>query len=71
MIGGKSYLAANGQLHWTLACGAVANGSYLWRNYKFLQIDNGTLITDEERDINKEINYTAVQVWNPWFLVYD
>ncbi|GIM60488.1 hypothetical protein CAPN008_05380 [Capnocytophaga canis] len=65
------FLTANGQLHWTLAYGAVANGRYLWRNYKFLQIDNETLIKDRKRDINEEINYTAVQVWNPWFLVYD
>ena len=65
--------AAEGELHWTLAFGARATGNYFWRNYYFLQIDNGTTIKEENRNrvISDSKHYTAVDWWNPWYLVYD
>ena len=63
--------ATKGQLHWTLALGAKATGNYWWRNYYFLQIDNGTLISNRHQFPKDAQNYTAIDWWNPWFLVYD
>ena len=63
--------ATKGQLHWTLALGAKATGNYWWRNYYFLQIDNGTLISNRHQIPKDAQNYTAIDWWNPWFLVYD
>lgn len=60
-----------GELHWTLAYGARATGGYFWRNYYFLQIDNGSKIKDRYQNPDKDAYYTKVDWWNPWLLVWD
>lgn len=59
-----------GSLHWTLAYGAKQTGNWLWRNYYFLQIDNGTSIGNQ-RSASNSGDYTAVDWWNPWLMVWD
>lgn len=54
--------------HWTLAYGAKQTGSYLWRNYYFLQIDNGAKIKTIG---DSEKNYHQVDWWNAWLMVWD
>lgn len=58
------------ELHWTLAYGARQTGSWLWRNYYFLQIDNGAKV-GIPGDMNDRGNYFKVQWWNPWLMVWD
>lgn len=60
----------NGSLHWTLAYGTRQTGSWLWRNYYFLQIDNGAKVGNNG-DINNSAHYTSVDWWNPWLMVWD
>lgn len=57
-------------LHWTLAYGARQTGSWLWRNYYFLQIDNGGKLDIPGNPSSKE-NYQKVDWWNPWLMVWD
>ena len=61
---------SGGQLHWTLAYGAKQTGSWLWRNYYFLQIDNGAKV-GVPGDKKNGGNYTKVDWWNPWLMVWD
>ena len=61
---------SGGQLHWTLAYGAKQTGSWLWRNYYFLQIDNGAKV-GVPGDNKNGGNYTKVDWWNPWLMVWD
>ena len=60
----------SGQLHWTLAYGAKQTGSWLWRNYYFFQIDNGAKV-GVPGDKKNGGNYTKVDWWNPWLMVWD
>ena len=62
--------SSRGQLHWTLAYGAKQTGSWLWRNYYFLQIDNGSAVEIPGSKTNGA-NYTKAQWWNPWLMVWD
>jgi hypothetical protein len=57
-------------LHWTLAYGAKQTGSWFWRNYYFLQIDNGAKV-GVPGDKKNGGNYTKVDWWNPWLMVWD
>ncbi len=57
-------------LHWTLAYGAKQTGSWGWRNYYFLQIDNGAKVGIPNNAKNKN-NYQRVDWWNPWLMVWD
>ena len=52
---------SGGQLHWTLAYGAKQTGSWLWRNYYFLQIDNGAKV-GVPGDKKNGGNYTKVDL---------
>ena len=61
---------SGGQLHWTLAYGAKQTGSWFWRNYYFLQIDNGAKV-GVPGDKKNGGNYTKVDWWNPWLMVWD
>ena len=61
--------SSSGQLHWTLAYGAKQTGSWLWRNYYFLQIDNGAAVGIPGSKTNGA-NYTKAQWWNPWLMVW-
>ena len=67
---GKIWIGSGGQLHWTLAYGAKQTGSWLWRNYYFLQIDNGAKV-GVPGDKKNGGNYTKVDWWNPWLMVWD
>lgn len=62
--------ASGSALHWTLAYGTRQTGNRFWRNYYFLQIDNGSKIgvPGSVRDWG---NYKSVDWWNPWLLVWD
>lgn len=60
----------NGGLHWTLAYGARQTGNWLWRNYYFLQIDNGAKVGVPGNKGDGR-NYTSVDWWNPWLMVWD
>ncbi len=60
----------DGQLHWTLAYGARQTGNWRSRTYYFLQIDNGGLV-GVLGSPDDESNYTQVDWWNPWLLVWD
>ena len=62
--------SSRGQLHWTLAYGAKQTGSWLWRNYYFLQIDNGSAVGIPGSKTNGA-NYTKAQWWNSWLMVWD
>lgn len=62
--------SSSGQLHWTLAYGAKQTGSWLWRNYYFLQIDNGAKV-GVPGDKKNGSNYIKVDWWNPWLMVWD
>ena len=64
-------LCASGeQLHWTLAYGARQTGNRFWRNYYFLQVDNGGKV-GVPGDPQKAASYRSVDWWNPWLLVWD
>ena len=43
---------------------------WLWRNYYFLQIDNGAKV-GMPGDKKNGGNYTKVDWWNPWLMVWD
>lgn len=62
--------ASGSALHWTLAYGTRQTGNRFWRNYYFLQIDNGSKIgvPGSVRDWG---NYKSVDWWNPWLKVWD
>ncbi|MFK8297127.1 hypothetical protein ACI76O_01905 [Capnocytophaga cynodegmi] len=65
--------ASGGELHYTLVYGVRQTGNYWWRNYYFLQIDNGSLypVGNRNQDPERNENYHSVDWWNPWFLVWD
>jgi hypothetical protein len=64
--------AKNSSLHWTVAYGAYQTGSYLWRTYYYLQHDNGSLFSrGGYKDPSVNSNYSQVDWWNPWLLVWD
>lgn len=62
--------SSGGSLHWTLAYGTRQTGSWFWRNYYFIQIDNGAKvgIPGNPRSNN---SYKKVDWWNPWLMVWD
>lgn len=61
--------AKNGDLHWTLAYGSFQSGNYFWRNYYFLQQDNAS--KGVYKNPNNKSNYSRVDWWNPWLMVWD
>ena len=62
--------SSGGGLHWTLAYGTKQTGSWFWRNYYFLQIDNGAKV-GIPNSMTNSANYTKVDWWNPWLMVWD
>ncbi len=56
--------------HWVLAYGARQTGSWFWRNYYFLQTDNGAYIKKIGNGRNNDA-YKSVEWWNPWLMVWD
>jgi len=62
--------AISGSLHWTLAYATKQTGNWLWRNYYFVQRDNGTLV-GKSNTIHNDSHYTCVDWWNPWLMVWD
>ena len=58
-----------GSLHWMLAFGTYQSGNYLWRNYYFIFHDNET--KGVPKDANDKENYSQVDWWNPWLMVWD
>lgn len=61
---------SDGQLHWVLAYGARQTGSWFWRNYYFLQIDNGSKVGVPGPAKHND-SYQRVDWWNPWLMVWD
>lgn len=58
-----------GGLHWTVAYGTFQSGNYFWRNYYFLQQDNSS--RGVWQDPTNKSNYSQVDWWNPWLMVWD
>lgn len=56
-------------LHWTVAYGTYQSGNYFWRNYYFLQQDNSS--QGGYKNPNNKSNYSRVDWWNPWLMVWD
>lgn len=64
-----SLCAKDGELHWKVAYGTYQSGNYFWRNYYFLQHDNGSKGKDQKA--GEKTNYSRVDWWNPWLMVWD
>lgn len=64
--------SSKGGLHWTLAYSAKQTGNRAWRNYYFLQIDNGQKVdVPNPKDMDDGNNYNRVDWWNPWLMVSE
>lgn len=57
-------------LHWMLAFGTYQSGNYAWRNYYFVFRDNQTH-GDYIDPTTKGDDYSQVDWWNPWLMVWD
>lgn len=58
---------SDGELHWTLCYGTYQTGSYFWRNYYYLQTDNGSKF-NRARGYS---NWEQMDWYMPFLLVED